>query len=588
MSREDDEEIDLTGDDDELSDDELEQLRDGAMAQNTPFETQSPKTALTILDHIEQILDAAKDAQNEEDFQKKAKQHISAVSRKLKITQVQAVIFAHMVGKANDNCIYPSELQESLHCTTIQLIRYLNDLDELENKKLIAKGRNKSKKSYQVPELVIDALRHNRAIKVQGKKNLTIYRFFDELESILQKILDEEVSLEEYVEELKLLIGYNMHLTICKAFMSYRLSNDALALLSLFCEFLVNNNDEDIDLDDIARLFHERSKYHRIRQGLVSGNYSLAKKGLIENTASDRFARREEFMLTDRARSELLSELDINLNNAKMKKGLILSNEIPAKTLYYNAKEEKQIAELRGLLQPDNFKSIQKRLKQKGMCNGFACLFYGPPGTGKTETVNQIARLTGRDVLLVDIAETKSCWFGESEKRIKKVFDQYRTYVKVNSVAPILLFNEADAVIGKRKDVNSGNVAQTENTIQNIILQEMETLNGIMIATTNLTKNLDPAFERRFLYKVAFTAPTLEARTAIWKSHIPELCDADAQALAQRFDFSGGQIENIARKRTIDSIIHANKINLETLTEYCRDEKLDKSRELTIGFKSVH
>jgi SpoVK/Ycf46/Vps4 family AAA+-type ATPase len=219
------------------------------------------------------------------------------------------------------------------------------------------------------------------------------------------------------------------------------------------------------------------------------------------------------------------------------------------------------------------------------MRNGFACLFYGKPGTGKTETVNQIARMTGRDVMLVDIAETKSCWFGESEKRIKKVFDKYRQYAKVNNPAPILLFNEADAVIGKRKDVNSGNVAQTENTIQNIILQEMENLDGIMIATTNLTKNLDPAFERRFLYKIEFNKPTLEARKAIWKSQLPELRDEDAETLAGRYDFSGGQIENIARKRTVDSIIHAGRIDLETLNEYCGDEKLDKDRGITIGFK---
>ena len=66
-------------------------------------------------------------------------------------------------------------------------------------------------------------------------------------------------------------------------------------------------------------------------------------------------------------------------------------------------------------------------------------------------------------------------------------------------VKPILLFNEADAVFSKRKDVNNGNVAQTENAIQNIILEEMENLDGILIATTNLADNLDGAFERRFV-----------------------------------------------------------------------------------------
>jgi SpoVK/Ycf46/Vps4 family AAA+-type ATPase len=114
----------------------------------------------------------------------------------------------------------------------------------------------------------------------------------------------------------------------------------------------------------------------------------------------------------------------------------------------------------------------------------------------------------------------------------------------------------------------------------------MEILDGIMIATTNLTKNLDPAFERRFLYKIEFNKPTLEARKAIWKSQLPELGDEDAETLAERYDFSGGQIENIARKRTVDRIIHAGKIDLETISEYCIDEKLDKNQEASIGFRT--
>ena len=84
--------------------------------------------------------------------------------------------------------------------------------------------------------------------------------------------------------------------------------------------------------------------------------------------------------------------------------------------------------------------------------------------------------------MMVDISETKSMWYGESEKRIKKIFDTYRGYLKTCDIAPILLFNEADAVIGKRKEAGQGSIDQTENAIQNILLQEMENLEGIMIA----------------------------------------------------------------------------------------------------------
>ncbi len=74
--------------------------------------------------------------------------------------------------------------------------------------------------------------------------------------------------------------------------------------------------------------------------------------------------------------------------------------------------------------------------------------FYGSPGTGKTETVYQLARQNGRDIILVNVPDIKSCWVGESEKNIKGLFDQYRKKVAKSTVAPILLFNEADAIFG--------------------------------------------------------------------------------------------------------------------------------------------
>ena len=153
--------------------------------------------------------------------------------------------------------------------------------------------------------------------------------------------------------------------------------------------------------------------------------------------------------------------------------------------------------------------------------------------------------------------------------------------------APILLFNEADAIIGKRKNGAESSVDKMENSIQNIILQEMETLDGIMIATTNLEGNMDSAFERRFLYKIKFDKPDAAVRQKIWQQMIPELTDGDAKQLAASFDFSGGQIENIARKHNINMVLYGEQNNLlETLVGYCETEKLDSKREYRqIGFR---
>ena len=136
------------------------------------------------------------------------------------------------------------------------------------------------------------------------------------------------------------------------------------------------------------------------------------------------------------------------------------------------------------------------------MRKGFACLFYGAPGTGKTETVLQLARKTGRALMQVNISTIKDKYVGESEKNIKNLFDRYRQLVESEPIAPILFFNEADAIFNKRSENTERADDKMENARQNIFLQGMETLEGILIATTNLTSNLDSAFERRFIYKV--------------------------------------------------------------------------------------
>ena len=104
-----------------------------------------------------------------------------------------------------------------------------------------------------------------------------------------------------------------------------------------------------------------------------------------------------------------------------------------------------------------------------------------------------------------------------------------------------------------------------------------------MICTTNLANNLDSAFERRFLFKVRFDAPTLESKRCIWMDKLPSLSKADATVLAARFAFSGGEIDNIARKATMDELISGTTPTLETIINLCTKEKLGNERQ-QIGF----
>jgi SpoVK/Ycf46/Vps4 family AAA+-type ATPase len=112
----------------------------------------------------------------------------------------------------------------------------------------------------------------------------------------------------------------------------------------------------------------------------------------------------------------------------------------------------------------------------------------------------------------------------------------------------------------------------------------MENLKGILIATTNLTQNMDKAFERRFLYKIEFQKPCLSARQSIWQVMLPDLKPEDVEKLAMHHDFSGGQIENICRKCTVEFVLSGVKPSFELINTFCNEELLAKEVSKKIGF----
>lgn len=385
------------------------------------------------------------------------------------------------------------------------------------------------------------------------------------------------MNYQEFVEMVQELLSTNASLSFAREIKSFGLNDADLTLLLWGCNMVINDDDMIIVPSDYESLYEgEGPLFRRQVRALKRGDSALIVKGLFQLLDDDGRAHSDALTLTSYVCEELLQDMGI-VCPIKKDNCLTLHSEIAAKELFYNPKEERSLSQLRSMLAPEQFDNICNRLDKKGMRKGFACLFYGAPGTGKTETVLQLARQTGRDIMQVNISEINSKWVGESEKNIKALFDRYRKLVKDRERAPILFFNEADALINKRNANAEHAVDKMENAMQNIILQEMESLEGIMVATTNLTSNMDSAFERRFIYKIEFEKPSLEAKQSIWRSMLPALSDTDARMLATKYDFSGGQIENIARKQTVEEILTGEELNINRIVEFCNAERLGNS-----------
>jgi len=544
-----------------------------------------PVRDMGILDHIEKIVEISRD-QGIDRCLSKAKVHLEYVAGKLGISPLQSVLFSHFAEKGMDSYVDLGDIAEAVKCSKIRIIKYINDCEQLEEKKLIQCRRQSMRDSvsYRVPRKVTESLSKNNEFRPEARENLDIKEFFGQLERVFDERENDELTCKAMRGELLEFLNQNLHLLFCKKLKSYELCGDDIILFLCFCHLCYNNNDDNIGAHDIEFLYDAKTEFRMERDALSDASHTLIQTKFIEYNNSDGFVNNESWKVSDMAKKELLCEL--NMRSRNYKKNLILHDGIKEKRMFYNRRETKAIEKLGLLLREDSFGRIQERLDQKGLRKGFACLFSGPPGTGKTETAYQLARTTERNIMAVDISQAKSMWYGESEKRIKEVFDGYRSAIEHSRIAPILLFNEADAIIGKRKENSTSDraVDQTENTIQNIILQEMENLSGIMIATTNLAQNLDHAFQRRFLYKIIFDKPTPESRREIWLSLLPELGTENAAELSRRFELSGGQIENVARKCEADGILDGSGLLPDTLSRYCADE-LQNGASKPLGFR---
>ena len=546
---------------------------------------QSKKQELDLLQAVEKIVELAKDSQLSKDFFRKAGKYIKYLSEALDLTKEQSVMMSLFIDNSEDSSISISDFGTFLGCRTTRIIRFMNDIDVLEKRGLIICCRDRRGRSYRVPMKVIEAFQHNELYKPDDLSGLSCAELFAELEDIFDMRKNDELTEKGVCEKIRELFTNNPNLIFVEKLKSFNFDVEDELLLILFSHLFVNNSDDNIGYHDLDFLFDKR-RWNRIKSSLNAGEHILLSAKMIEYNNDDGFVNRESFRMTMEAKRTLFEELNLSsLNTNQKKAGLLKADDIAIKKLYYDEDVRKQVFELTQLLNDDHYQEIRNRLKESGFRCGFTCLFYGMPGTGKTETVLQLAKETGRDIMQVNISEIKSMWVGESEKNIKALFDNYRNKVKECKLTPILLFNEADAIIGKRQEGAERAVDKMENSIQNIILQEMETLDGILIATTNLAQNMDKAFERRFLYKIKFTKPTIEARMSIWREMIPTLSEADTHALAVKYDFSGGQIENIARHYAIDNILHGFSSNvLETLLIHCDNERLEKKEQRKIGF----
>lgn len=548
---------------------------------------------LTILKAIEKVYFTSEKSKLEMEVFADVSTEINQISSYFQIDAIQSIILATFFSLSCFEEVEPAEVIKYLGMKKIEFLPFVNQVQLLVDRNILdrATNRNYIREDYAVGKHVVDFIVENQPIPmhlIQVETRVdSFYEFLSDMDKLSKKKDNDEIRHNYFVSQFRQLLNNNR---------KYKLVNFAIENLELIDSFVFFDviidamscgaNDFNSSLQSTVGDFTaKKSDTFQYITNFLEGKTKLNTLRLIEKDKSE-FGNKHQIQLTDKAVKLLLELEGITLSNGMgTNKNLTYPDTILKTNLFYNPSEEKQLEPVLKSMSQRSFSNLQTRLQENKMPVGVTALLYGAPGTGKTETVYQLAKKHNRPIYKVEISETKSMWFGESQKLVKKIFTDYYEYKKQEKLCPILLFNEADAVIGKRKNAGSSSTSDTENAIQNILLEELENFDGILFATSNLINNLDPAFERRFLFKIKFEAPSTENAAKIWKSKLPKISKNEALYLAKNFSFSGGEMENIARKSIMEEVIFGNKVPFEKIISFCENEKWEKKNAIPkIGF----
>lgn len=546
---------------------------------------------LQILKNIGKVYEEAKGSKLKDSLFTKIDTELSFLSAYLGTSKRQA-FFTSLIFTLNykGDTVDLNDLISYLKCNPIKILEYNEDLDTLHTLGILKKERSRHRmdlagvnNQFTINKKITEAILQSKPIpKLKQEEDTNVLGVLEKIYKYASQIKDNEMSSEGVFIQAKTLILSNSHYPLLKKINDLDLSfEDNFLYLYLIWKTITGSETVDVKYS-LEFIFDNTVKRIGYMQKFIFSENPLIKRNLVEIIEKNYFGN-AEMKLTETS-NELLKEGGITIfMKTKKSKNIIPLDKIPFRKLFFSKTEMEQLFLLKDLLKEERFTEMQKRLTKKGLPKGVAVLLHGSPGTGKTEVVKQIAKETNRELMKVDISQSKSMWFGESEKIIKKIFTDYKTFAKECKQTPLLLFNEADAIISKRASVGDSSISQTQNTIQNIILEELENFEGILMATTNLVNNIDIAFERRFLFKIKFKNPDIDIRAKIWESKMAFLKKEDCCLLAKKFNFSGGQIDNIVRKKEIYEIIHPNKITLNTLFAFCEEEIL-QNKSTKIGY----
>lgn len=403
------------------------------------------KSKRTVLSALTNIIDVARHEDEhrwdsayysyDDALMKKVQRDAKFLAEQLEITPKQAVIFAIVLDMSKGDEFSKSDLSRALKTNFVQLLSYEEDLKALERAFLIQRCRWGK---IQIGEEVQKCLERNVAFHKPSNENLTTYAILSRISNLFKAIDNETQDTMLALLRIDDMLQRNPDTSIAKTASKYGILTKGDALFDFYerddfdkwqcndyensmvpqerflfyamCFRFFSCNDDDCWWWDFRNFFAERDM-EEIQQCYREEELDLQKKHVVVYVSRDGLFVKDHFKIDDPVKEEIWADLG-GLPEQTPMAGTLKHEDLAEKKLFYDDALGREVGTLSSLLSEERYGHIRTALKEKGMRSGFTCLFYGSPGTGKTETVYQLARQTGRDIIMADVTKLKSMWGG--------------------------------------------------------------------------------------------------------------------------------------------------------------------------------
>ena len=378
-----------------------------------------------------------------------AKDALEYIAGKFDISETQAMLFALMFDRAGYCSCTTKDFAKYLGVTSLRAYSYYEDYEVLRKKWLI---RMTQDGMFRIPRMVIAEARKDKVFKKPDFKNLDIAGLVSQIGHFVAYVNQSEYSVEEAVEDAQAALSENPGTGMSRVYEKYQINDCAIDEKFLFFLLINSRLENGMDTMPVATLttYFSDAACISLRKSIFNECLCLQEKNIIEFELSGGIVSKDQIRINEDILTEICQDAPVLLEKGSPAVGVISPDSIVKKKLFFSDEVQKDITILSGLLEEHKYDELKLRMRKNGMREGFTCLFYGTPGTGKTECVYQLAKECGRELIEVDVAALMSCFVGQTEKNTRRLFENYRRMVHRGRKAPILLFNEADAILGRR------------------------------------------------------------------------------------------------------------------------------------------